>query len=62
MVTLPIYSSSTIGIDAIYVKPFADFWETFIQHPSLTTDAVNTITLEPLSAFANADFPASPRD
>jgi subtilisin family serine protease len=60
MVTLPVYGSSTIGIEAVYVKPFADFWETFIQHPSLATDAVNTITLEPLSAFADSQFPGNP--
>ena len=60
MVTLPVYGSITTGIEAVYVKPFADFWETFIQHPSLATDAVNTITLEPLSAFADSHFPGNP--
>jgi subtilisin len=60
LVTLPIYGSSTIGIQAVYVKPLADFWETFIQHPSLTTGAINTITLEPLSAFPDSRFPGNP--
>jgi subtilisin family serine protease len=60
MVSLPVYGSSTISIDAIYVKPFADFWETYIQHPSLLTDTVNTITLEPLSSFARSRFPSAP--
>jgi subtilisin len=59
-VTLPIYGSSTIGIDSIYVKPFANFWEVFIQHPSLSTSAVNTITLDPLASFSRVHFPASP--
>ena len=60
LVALPIYGSSTIGIDAIYVKPFADYWETFLPHPSLVTDAVNNITLQPLASFAPVHFPAKP--
>ncbi|CUT10083.1 peptidase S8 and S53 subtilisin kexin sedolisin [Bradyrhizobium sp.] len=59
-VTLPIYGSITTGIQSVYVKPFADFWETFIEHPSLAADAVNTIALEPLSAFAGSHFPGNP--
>lgn len=59
-VVLAIYASSLIGVEAIYVKPFADFWEKFISHPALFPDSDNIITLEPLSAFPESQFPGNP--
>jgi subtilisin len=47
-------------IEAIYVKPFSDFWEKFIAHPALLPNADNVITLEPLSAFPQSLFPGNP--
>lgn len=59
-VVLAIYASSLIGVEAIYVKPFSDFWEKFIAHPALLPDADNVITLESLSAFPQSQFPGNP--
>jgi hypothetical protein len=47
---------------ALYVKPAADYWEQFVERPALDADVVNTITLRPLGAFAQAGFPGQPNN
>jgi subtilisin family serine protease len=45
---------------ALYVKPFADFWERWIWNPALVDQQPNDVKLRSLSTFAGADFPGSP--
>jgi subtilisin len=58
--TLTFFGESLSGITALYVKPFADFWERWIDTPQLAANTPNTVTLEPLSAFQPAGFPGTP--
>jgi hypothetical protein len=48
------------SIQAIYVKPHANYWEKWIPSPALDPDNVNTITLNSLSVFEPAAFPGNP--
>jgi subtilisin family serine protease len=47
-VTVTLFGSTLDTIQAIYVKPAADFWDRMIDHPVLS-DGVNTLQLRPLS-------------
>jgi subtilisin len=55
MATLKLFGESLNGVQAIYVKPIADFWEKWILAPTLGEGEVNTISVEPLSAFHATD-------
>jgi subtilisin len=48
------------SIQAIYVKPHANYWEKWVPSPALDPETVNTITLASLSAFEPAGFPGNP--
>ncbi len=48
------------SIQAIYVKPHANYWEKWVPSPALDPDTVNTITLNSLSSFEPAAFPGNP--
>ena len=47
-VTVTLFGSTLDTIQAIYVKPAADYWDRMIDHPVLS-DGVNTLQLRPLS-------------
>jgi subtilisin family serine protease len=49
--TLRIAGEGPETMRALYVKPKADYWDLWLRNPSLTPDAVNTVTVKPLSAF-----------
>ena len=59
-VTIPVTIGFINEVAALYIKPAADYWETFIERPALDENAVNTVTLHPLNAFAQAGFPGNP--
>jgi len=54
------FSGAIESVQAVYVKPFADYWERFIWHPALNANASNNISLEPLSSFQPAGFGSKP--
>jgi hypothetical protein len=58
-VTLAVFGAAA-GIEAMYVKPFADYWEKWILQPGLNEAGGNVITLDPLSSFQPAHFPGQP--
>jgi subtilisin len=47
-VTVTLFGSTLDTVQAIYVKPAADYWDRMIDHPVLS-DGVNTLQLRPLS-------------
>lgn len=50
--TVSVFGETPASINAVYVKPFADYWERYIVRPQLTADdAPNLIELQPLSAL-----------
>jgi subtilisin family serine protease len=46
--SLQTYAVDGAGIHAVYVRPAADYWERYIQNPSLEAEQVNVIRLSPL--------------
>jgi subtilisin len=59
--TVDITFTGTVDtVQAVYVKPSADFWERFIWNPVLDVTGVNKIVLQPLAAFQPANFGQSP--
>jgi hypothetical protein len=44
------------NIQAIYIKPHANYWEKWIPSPALDPNSVNTITLNALSVFQGSSF------
>jgi subtilisin len=59
MATLPL-SGTIDSVQAIYVKPFANYWERFIWNPALNGSGVNTVSLQPLASFQPAAFSRTP--
>jgi len=57
-VSLSVVGGGLDSIQAVYVKPEADFWEKFITRPGLSGDDENTITLRRLSDTVKG-FPAT---
>jgi subtilisin family serine protease len=57
-VELNVLGGGLDSIQAVYVKPEADYWEKFITRPSLSANSENTITLRCLSDGIQG-FPAS---
>jgi subtilisin len=55
MATLTL-SGTIDSAQAIYVKPFANYWERFIWNPALSGSGVNTVSLQPLASFPQAAF------
>jgi subtilisin len=50
--SISVFGETPASINAVYVKPFADYWERYIVRPHLTTeDGPNVIELQPLSAL-----------
>ena len=49
-------SGAIDSVQAIYVKPFANYWERFIWNPALSGSGVNTISLQLLASFQPAAF------
>ena len=59
--TVALKLAGTIdSVQAIYVKPFANYWERFIWNPALNGAGVNTVSLQPLASFQPADFSRNP--
>jgi subtilisin family serine protease len=48
--TVVIVGEAPNTIMSLYVKPWADHWDRFVQRPALSVPGLNTITLQPLSA------------
>ncbi|MFZ4410964.1 MAG: S8 family serine peptidase [Paracraurococcus sp.] len=50
--TVSVFGETADSINAVYVKPFADYWERYVIRPHLLTDdAANVIELQPLSSM-----------
>jgi hypothetical protein len=59
--TVALTLAGTIdSVQAIYIKPFANYWERFIWNPALNGAGVNTVSLQPLASFAPAGFSRNP--
>jgi subtilisin len=58
--TLTLFGGTVNMVQAVYVKPAADFWEKWIPAPTLSDSGVNTISVEPLSAFQAAGLGSKP--
>jgi subtilisin family serine protease len=58
--TLTLFGGTLDTVQAVYVKPFADFWEKWIPTPMLNDRGVNTISLDPLTAFREAGLGNKP--
>jgi subtilisin len=46
--TVQTFATEAIDIQALYVRPAADYWEHYIQNPFLDLERVNVIRLRPL--------------
>jgi subtilisin len=46
--TVQTFATEATDIQALYVRPAADYWEHYIQNPSLDLERVNVIRLRPL--------------
>jgi subtilisin len=60
LATLTLFGEALNAVQAVYVKPIADFWEKWIPAPMLSDSGVNTISVEPLSAFQAAGIENKP--
>jgi subtilisin len=58
--TLTIAGGYLNKVLALYVKPFANYWEKFVSRPALESAKTNIVTLRPLADFKEAGFPANP--
>jgi subtilisin family serine protease len=56
LATLTFFGGSIDDVAALYVKPFADYWERWIPSPSLRSDGENLVTLQPLENWAGANL------
>jgi subtilisin len=56
-VTVRVYGGTIETVAAVYVKPAADHWETYVQQPRLLDGVSNLVRLTPLSDF----FPTFPQ-
>lgn len=56
LATLTFFGGTTDNLAALYVKPFADYWERWIPTPSLRSDGENLVTLQPLEAWPGANL------
>lgn len=54
--TVVLFGEAPNTIMSLYVKPWADHWESFVERPSLSIPGLNTVALQPLSATF-PDFP-----
>lgn len=54
--TLTFFGGTVSRIMALYVKPFANFWERWIPSAALNPSGPNVVTLQPLSQFTSAGF------
>src|SRR5438045_1715756 len=48
-VTVTLFSGPIETVQAVYVKPVADYWDRMIQNPGLQSGGVNTLQLRQLS-------------
>jgi subtilisin family serine protease len=56
--TLTVAGGYLNNVLALYVKPWANYWERFVSRPAL--ESTNVVTLRPLSSFKEAAFPGNP--
>src|SRR6185437_8501434 len=54
LATLTFFGGTADALGALYVKPFADYWERWISAPSLRSDGENLVTLQPLESWPGA--------
>jgi subtilisin len=54
--TLTFFGGTVDDLAALYVKPFADYWERWIPSPSLRADGENQVTLQPLQNWPGANL------
>ncbi|WP_461342751.1 S8 family serine peptidase [Bradyrhizobium liaoningense] len=54
--TLTFFGGMERRVIALYVKPFADFWERWIDIPALNPQGPNIVTVQPLSSFGATAF------
>jgi subtilisin len=55
-----VLGGAITSLQALYVKPYDNYWEKWIWRPQLDPSSANNVVLEPLSAFPPAHFPAQP--
>src|SRR5437016_4506975 len=55
-VTVTLFAGPIESVQAVYVKPAADYWDRMIQNPGLQSSGMNTLQLRPLSDM----FPGFP--
>ncbi|MGF6931047.1 subtilisin [Paraburkholderia sp. UCT70] len=60
LATLTLFGGTVDTVQAVHVKPVADFWGKWIPAPVLSDSGVNTISVEPLSAFQAAGLGSKP--
>jgi subtilisin len=56
LATLTFFGGTVDDLAALYVKPFADYWERWIPSPSLRNDGENLVTLQPLENWPGANL------
>ncbi|MET4332007.1 subtilisin [Bradyrhizobium sp. i1.15.2] len=56
LATLNFFGGTVDDLAALYVKPFADYWERWIPSPSLRSDRENLVTLQPLENWPGANL------
>jgi subtilisin family serine protease len=57
---MTLFGEGLNAVQAVYVKPIAGYWEKWIPAPVLSDSEVNTINVEPLSAFPAAGIENEP--
>jgi hypothetical protein len=57
LATLPVFGGDSSSVSFVYVKPFADYWERWLEKPALDLAGVNTVTLQPI-LLANGESAA----
>lgn len=60
LATLTLFGEALNAVQAVYVKPVANFWEKWIPAPTLSDSGVNRISVEPLAAFPAAGIGSKP--
>jgi subtilisin len=53
---LTFFGGTPDALAALYVKPFADYWERWIPAPSLRSDGENLVRLQPLESWPGANL------
>jgi subtilisin len=56
LATLTFFGGTVDDLAALYVKPFADYWERWIPSPSLRSDGENLVTLQALENWPGANL------